>query len=164
MRSWRERSSEEAHLLNPAFCCINLIAACVGYSDSADRPLPFALGFVVLPLTLHRRTRESLPRSIRTSIPSWLQKNMDARLGFHNRVMALRPYTREALRYGLGVGWIKVDRSGGLSAAADILVRQSIRSLNGEARECVTRAKFLGRWLGRSPSTETTMALWGIRP
>lgn len=164
MRPWSERSPEEAHLLNPAFCCINLISACAGYSDSADRPLPFALCFMVLPITLHRRTRESLPRSIRTSIPAWLQRNTDARIGFYGRVMALRPHTREALRYGLGLGLIRVGNSGGLNATADASVKRSIRSLDREARECVNRAKFLGRWLGSSASTETTMALWGIRP
>ena len=164
MRPWSERSPEEAHLLNPAFCCINLISACAGYSGSADRPLPFALCFVVLPITLHRRTRESLPKSIRTSIPAWLQRNTDARIGFYGRVMALRPHTREALHYGLGLGLIRVGQSGGLNAAPESLVRTSIRSLDGEARECVTSAGFLGRWLRRSASTETTMALWGIRP
>lgn len=165
MRPWSERSPEKAHLLNPAFCCMIIIEACAGYSDSTDQPLPFALSFMVLPLTLHRRTRESLPRTIRTSIPAWLQNHTEARLGFHERLMALQPHTREAMRYGLGFGWIKVDRPDGIRrATSDSLLRRGNRLLDGEARDCMSRARFLGKWLGKAASTETTMALWGICP
>lgn len=165
MRPWRERSPEEAYLLNPAFCCMIVIEACAGYSDSTDQPLPFALSFMVLPLTLHKRTRELLPRTTRTSIPAWLQNHTEARLGFHERLMALQPHTREAIRYGLGIGWITVDRPGGIRrVASDSLLRRGNRLLDGEARDCMSRARFLGKWLGKAASTETTMSLWGICP
>ena len=160
MRPWSKRSPEEAHLLNPAFCCMIIIEACAGYSDSNDRPLPFALSFMVLPITLHKRTRESLPRTTRTSIPVWLQNHTEARIGFHKRLMALQPHTREAIRYGLGFSWIKVDRPDGIRlVASDSLLRRGIDLLQGEARSCMSRARFLGKWFGKAASPETTMAL-----
>ena len=165
MKPWAERTREEAHLLNPAFCCVTITAACGGYGESSDQPLPFALVFMVLPITLHKYTRGSLPRTIRTSIPAWLQEHPEARLGFHERLMALQPHTRESIRYGLAFDWIAMGNSGGIRCVAtNALINRTIQSLDGDARDCVSRARFLGRWLGNTASAETTMALWGIRP
>jgi hypothetical protein len=165
MKPWAERTREEAHLLNPAFCCVTITSACAGYSESSDEPLPFTLAFMVLPIILHKHTRESLPRTSRTSIPAWFQEHAEARLGFHERLMALQPHTREAMRYGLAFDWIAMGDSGGIRCIApEAQINRAIRSLGGDARDCVVRARFLGKWLGATPSTETTMALWGIRP
>ena len=165
MKPWTERTREEAHLLNPAFCCVTITAACDGYSASSDQPLPFALVFMVLPIILHKHTRESLPRTRRTSMPAWLQEHAEVKLGFYKRLMALQPHTREAMRYGLAFDWIAVGSSGGIRCVATkALIDRTIRSLDGDARDCVSRAQFLGRWLDNMSSTETTMALWGIRP
>ena len=79
--------------------------------------------------------------------------------------MALQPHTKEAMRYGLAFDWIAMDDSGVIRCVApDALVNRAVRSLGGDARECVSRARFLGKWLAAAASTETTMALWGIRP
>ncbi len=165
MKPWTERTREEAHLLNPAFCCVTITSACAGYGESSDQPLPFALAFIVLPIILHKHTRESLPRTTRTSIPAWLQGHAEARLGFHERLMALQPHTREAMLYGVAFDWIAMGNSGGIRCVVtNALFDRTIRSLDGDAHDCVSRARFLGRWLGNTDSTETTMALWGIRP
>lgn len=165
MKPWAERTREEAHLLNPAFCCVTITSACAGYNESSDQPLPFVLAFMILPVILHKHTRDSLPRTSRTSIPAWLQEHAEARLGFHARLMALQPHTREAMRYGLAFDWIAMGDSGVIRCVApDALINRAVRSLGGDARDCVSRARFLGKWLGTTASTETTMALWGIRP
>ena len=165
MKPWAERTREEAHLLNPAFCCVTLTSACTGYSESNVQPLPFALAFMVLPIILHKHTREGLPRTPRTSMPAWLQEHAEVRIGFHERLMALRPHTREALYYGLGFDWIAIGDSGVIRCVAPAaLINRAVGSLGGDARDCVLRARFLGKWFGAAASTETTMALWGIRP
>jgi hypothetical protein len=165
MKPWAERPREEAHLLNPAFCCVTIASACAGYGESSGEPLPFVLAFMVLPVVLHRKTRESLPRTSRTSIPAWLQEHAEARIGFHERLMALQPHTKEALRYGLAFDWLAMGESGVIRCVApETLIGRSIRSLGGDASDCVSRARFLGKWLGAAASTETTLALWGIRP
>ena len=165
MKPWAERTREEAHLLNPPFCCVAIAAACFGYSESCDEALPFALTFMVLPIVLHKHTRESLPRTIRTSVPAWLQEHAEARIGFHDRLMSLQPYTREAVRYGLTFDWITVEDAGVIRCVVrNARIDRAIRSLDGDARDCISRARFLGKWFGTVASTETTMALWGIRP
>lgn len=165
MKPWRERTREEAHLLNPAFCCQTIASACAGYSESNDLPFPFALVFMVLPIVLHKDTRQSLPPNTRTSLPAWLQEHAEAKIGFHERTIALKPHTREALQYGIVFGWIAIGNSGGIQlVATGALIDRSIRTLTGDAGDCVARARFLGRWFRKMDSTETTMALWGIRP
>ena len=165
MKPWLERNHEEAHLLNPAFCCATITSACAGFSHSRNETMPFPLIYMVLPIILHKHTRENLPSTIRTSIPAWLLEHSDARLGFHSRLMALQPHTREAIWYGLTFGWIVVNNAGCIRCdISNSFLNSSINSLDGEARECVSRSKFLGRWFNTSASTETTMALWGIRP
>ena len=165
MKPWAERTREEAHLLNPAFCCLVVAAASAGYLESNQEPLPFALSFMVLPITLHRSTRETLPHTTRTSIPAWLQQHPEARLGFHDRLMALQPHTREAIRYGISFEWITVHRVGRIRClASESSYRNALRLLDGDARDCLVRGRFLGKWLGGGASTATTMALWGVRP
>jgi len=165
MKPWIERTREEAHLLNPPFCCVTLSSACFGFSEPNGQPLPFAVAFMVLPIVLHKHTRESLPRTTRTSVPAWLQDHAEARIGFHERLIALKPHTREALRYGLGFDWIAIGGSGFIRCVVPgNRIYRAIRSLDGDAQECVSRARFLGKWFGTSVSTETLMALWGIRP
>lgn len=165
MKPWAHRIREEAHLLNPAFCCLNIASASAGYSESNDQPLPFALAFMVLPIVLHKATRETLPNTSRTSMPAWLQEHPEARLGFHQRLMSLRPHTKEALFYGMTFGWIEIDNTGVIRyTAPNALLNRAVRSLAGDARDCVSRARQFGKWLGTTSSIETTMALWGIRP
>ena len=165
LRLWHERTREEAHLLNPAFCCLIVTAACAGYIESNEQPLPVALSFMILPITLHRRTREALPRTTSTSIPAWLQQHPEAKLGFYERLMALQPHTREAIRYGLSFDCLTFHLSGGIRRiASESSYRNALRLLEGDARHCLSRGRFLGKWLGGGASIATTMALWGIRP
>lgn len=164
MKPWAKRTREEAHLLNPPFCCVNIASACAGYRKSSNIPLPFGLVFMVLPIVLHKHTRESLPRNISTSIPAWLQEYADARIGFYERLMALQPHSREAIRYGLSYGWLSIGDTGGIRCVVkDTQIDRAIRSLDGDAQHCVSRSRFLGRWFATA-SSETIMTLWGIRP
>lgn len=165
MKPWAERSREEAYLLNPAFCSLIIASACAGYQESHKNSLPFALVFMILPLILHKKTRESLPKKSNTSLPGWLQENVEARLGFFDRLMALQPHTREALNYGLIFKFIEIEKSGYIkSQITNLQKRQASQLLDSGDWECVTKARVLGKWFGNSASTETTMALWGIRP
>ncbi len=164
MKHWAERTVEEAHLLNPAFCCVVLSSSMLGYATEASVGLPFVLSFLVLPTILHKRTRESLPRDTRTSLAAWLQQNAEARVGLASRVMALRPHTWEAILFGTTHGWITL--SGGLLAATvnERTINNSAQSLGTEVRECLRRAIFVGKWFARAGSASTVMALWGVRP
>ena len=75
MKPWVLRPPEEANLLNPAFCCVTLAAAVLGYASVDKTGIPYPLTFLVLPTVLHKATRESLPSNrTRTSLAAWIQE------------------------------------------------------------------------------------------
>lgn len=165
MRTWTARPKEEAYLLNPAFCCTTLAAAICGYADVKEGGVPFPLAFMFLPIILHKATRDRLPPNTRTSMPAWLQENSDARVLFYERLVSLKPHTKEAVQFGMLVDWI-VPRDGIFleTTLSKSDVNRTIRKLADEARECVMRARFIGKWFAAAGATHTVMAFWGVRP
>ncbi len=166
MRTWTGRPKEEAYLLNPAFCCTTLAAAICGFTSVREEDgVPFPFAFMFLPILLHKPTREKLPPNTRTSMAAWLQENSDVRVLFYERLISLKPHTKEALQFGMLVDWI-IPRDGGFlgTTLTESDVKKSIQNMADEARECVMRARFLGKWFAAAGATHTVMAFWGIRP
>lgn len=165
MTLWRERSIEERNLLNPGFCATLLWHAAQGYSLGRKAPMAIELSFLVLPFVLHLETRESLPRSIMTSLPTWLSEHPLVRTRLGERAAALRSFTREALVFGGSHGLLSISHEG--VRANDEMrkrVNASVKATSDEVRECTKRAEFLGRWLEKAGAPETVMALLGVRP
>ena len=165
MKTWAARPKEEAYLFNPAFCCTILAAAICGYMSTKEEGVPFPVTFVVLPIVLHKPTRDALPLNIRTSMAAWLQENASARVLFYERLVSLKPHTKDAIQFGMLLKWI-VLRSGGVleTTLKESEIDRAIRQLTDEARECVMRARFLGKWFAAAGATNTVMAFWGVRP
>ncbi len=165
MKAWFSRAKEEAYLLNPAFCCATLSVAMRNYTTVKNEGVPFSLVFMFLPIVLHKPTRENLPPNTRTSMAAWLQENPGARVLFYERLISLKPHTREAIRFGMLLDWIIV-RNGGLleTTLSNTEITRTTRTLSDEARECVMRARFVGKWFAEAGETHTAMAFWGVRP
>jgi hypothetical protein len=165
MKTWLARPKEEAYLFNPAFCCTTLSMAMQSYASVKDEGVPFPLVFMFLPIVLHKPTRESLPPSTRTSMAAWLQENSEARVLFYERLVSLKPHTREAIQFGMQLDRIVLRNGGLLETTLNTSdVTRTIRTISDEARECVMRARFLGKWFAKAGATHTAMAFWGVRP
>lgn len=165
MRIWEARPKEEAYLLNPAFGCTMLCAALWSYAKATNTGAPMPLPFMFLPIVLHKPTRDSLPPNTRTSMPAWLQENAEARVLFYERLLSLKPHVREAIQFGMLFDWI-VPGEGGLveTTLTDADITRMTRTLADEARDCVMRSRFLGKWFAGAGETHTVMAFWGVRP
>ena len=78
MSAWQERTIEQRNLLNPAFCAIAVWHLARGYRteatalDSNACGLPIALAFVGASLVLRGQTRDQLPRTITSSLATWV--------------------------------------------------------------------------------------------
>jgi Family of unknown function (DUF6521) len=162
---WRARSIEERNLLNPGFCAVLLWHSARGYSIERKATMAIELSFLVLPFVLHRETRESLPRNIKSSLPTWLAEHPLVRTRLHERAFALRPFTREALLFGGSHGLLSLGAEG-IHANAEMKKRVTagLKPTSDEVRACAKQAEFLGRWLEKAGDTETVMALLGVRP
>jgi hypothetical protein len=166
LQLWSNRVIEEANLFNPAFCATLLAKTTEDFRKKAARPFPFALVFLVLPIVLHQGTRAALPGSTVTSLLPWIQDNREQLVDFAVRVQRLRAITREAILFAAQHSTLQFDPDGDLTIGPK---RQSATTkrtelFTSEARECVDRAGFIGRWFAAAGTTATIYAAWGISP
>ena len=165
MKSWAKRPKEEAFLLNPAFCSTAITASVAGYTTIDSEGMPIPIVFLVLPIVLHKPTRELLPPNVRTSLPAWIQENASVRILFYERAKSLIPYTKEAVLFGLVHKTLELQQNGKLQTnILDSKVSSLSQKLEEEVKECILRARFVGRWLAAAGSPQTVMALWGVCP
>jgi len=164
-RDGPRRSREESHLLNAAFCAVLSLRVAEGYSAEAARGMPFAILFIAMPILLHSATREALPRNTRTSLASWLESNAALRAGLADRARALVPFVREGILFGALHGALQLSGQGLVIPGRVVEPPEALTaSATANAKSCLERARFVGRWLARAGSPETVMTLWGVRP
>lgn len=95
----------------------------------------------------------------------WFEENSTTYLGFHDRVISMKPYTQESLLFGFINQFITLNSTGELvSPLNPNKVDSFLRKMEGDARECILSSRNLGKWFGYIGSAEKIMYLWGIRP
>lgn len=157
MQQWSRRNPAVAELLNPALVATVIANAAVQYERESGRPMPFELGFLLVPLVLHRGTRQSLPNRTDSHLTKWVSSNEVLAAGFGARARSLVEPTREGLRFGVRLGVIKVDGAG---LTGNL---RSKRPANiGDVAEVLKKAGFVGRWFARLDSPTTAFALLGV--
>ncbi len=108
LRSWEQRPEITAHLLNPAFCGRVLYEAFKGYKSESKGNFPFALAFFILPIILHKSTREKIPSS-RKTLHAWVEENNQIKISFPQRAKSLNPFTREAIMFLISYNAVSID-------------------------------------------------------
>lgn len=166
MQTWQKRAVEEANLFNPAFCAVLLAKTAEEFTKKTQQPMPFPLVFLILPVVLHRATRDALPGSTVSALLTWVQDHRDQLVNFSGRVQSLQAITREAILFGVQQETLAVADSGDIAVGAR---RQSATEkrtglFTDEARDCVDRAGFLGRWFAAAGTPATIYSAWGIAP
>jgi len=159
----RELAFEEVSLFNAAFLALVIRGAAKGHqSYGQHRGLPIALTYLVVPLALHKPTREALPRTASAQMAEWTQGHPLVMEGVSQRVRAMRPLVSSGVTFGL--------RRHVLVAASGVLEPDKLRkrppgfSFTDDVEACLKQAGFLGRWMARQPDALTALAIWGMRP
>lgn len=75
MTTWVDRTIEKRALLNPAFCASLIWHFAFAGGGQGECALTFAESYLVLPIVLPVKSRETLLRSTRTSLAVWLDEN-----------------------------------------------------------------------------------------
>lgn len=165
MTRWSDGTLEERVLLNPAFCANLLWHFAAAGSEEGNRQMTFVESFLVLPIVLHRSTREALPRSTRTSLSVWLDENPSRQAIVAARAKALVPFTKDAFLFGGLRQFIRLEND---VVFADMTWRRrvnaSLRLSTSEAQVCAKKANFIGSWFSGAGNATTVMALIGVRP
>lgn len=148
-------------MLNPALGSL-LISSCAwAHRHVSGRSLPIEYAFLVLPLVLHRSTRRELPSNTNSLLTKWVAERPLVQAAFALRARSLVPFTREALRYGVGCQQIEMNGDGTLSGSAK---RSAALEPETELNELVRAAALVGRWLAKVERPSTLFALLGVTP
>lgn len=163
MIEWKRRAPETAHLLNPAFCSIILYQAVFEYEKKARTPFPYTLAYLVLPMVLHKNTRERILS--RTNMVVWLQTNSDVLIGFAQRAKSLVAYSNEALEFLQLHGIVAfVDEGLSLVKIISKTKQEHFAAMDQEIAECILKARHVGRWFAQMKTVESVYAAWGVKP
>ncbi len=165
MKTWSTRPTELAYLFNPAYCGWVLREAIEGYSSVKPDGMPLPMAYLVLPVVLHRATRDLLPRGVATTLHGWLQVHPELRINFADRTKELAQFTREAVLF-LGVrGQLRVGEGGAVTVAGKLGGGKAALLENSEEIvESLSKAKFVGRWFASAGEPTTVFQMWGVCP
>ena len=162
MRKWEDRPPETKHLLNPAFCSSLLYAAIIEYENKSGRPMPFPLFYLILPLVLHKRTREKI--NSRTKLLNWTQANQELLIMFQARTRGLVEITNESIEFLLCSGMVQLSDIGEIVSMSYKQKQSDLDYMNEEIKQCVLKSKHVARWFIEAGTTENIYACLGVRP
>lgn len=165
MKAWSERPTEVGNNFNPAFCGWLVREAVEGYCSVTPAGLPFPLVFLVLPVILHRPTREILPRSTVTALHPWLRQHPEARVGLADRAGQLSQIVRESVLFLSSFGLVSVTDDARITPAGKLgRGKAPILAASEEVKACVSKAKMVGAWFAGAGDAVTVFQMWGVRP
>jgi hypothetical protein len=161
--TWRERPLDEAAHFNPAFCGELIARTLNDYRKQSSAPLPLALAFLVLPLALHPGTRRALPRKANTAFASWAGEHADTLSTVPDRVLRLRPVSREALLFLSQLRAISVARDGVSVGERPLRFTVKLSFSTDEVDEIRRTASLLGRWFAFQAEPAAVLQTMGVR-
>lgn len=166
MQTWENRALEEASLFNPAFCAILLAKTAGDFKKKSQVLYSFPLSFLVLPIVLHQKTRNSLPGTTVTGLLPWIQEHKELLIDFSTRVQQLQGITRESIMFGLAHDILSMNENGDLGVGTKWVSPTEKRTelFTAEVWSCIDKAGFVGRWFAGAGTTATIYSAWGIKP
>ena len=162
MKRWDQRPFEIRNLFNPAFCGLVLSRALHGYEEKDARGMPFSLTLLVLPLCLHKDSREVIAIRPRSYLLKTAEKNQQLMVGLADRVTQMLPYAFEGFGLLMERGCITVEDDGRIKT-----VNKKVRKIVGGTAEtvsCQKVARIVGKEFARIADRATIYTTFGIRP
>lgn len=161
--NWTERNTIVANLFNPAFCGEAIRVVAMEYNKHANTKFPFAFAFIVLPILLHKETREKLPRSTRTYFFVWVENNDSLFFDFSKRAKNLVKYTKEAISFSIAYNKIIITEKGEIET--DMV---KVKKINDEGydeyNDILKKAELLGKWLSFTSDVKSIYSFLRITP
>jgi hypothetical protein len=162
MKRWDLRPFEIRNLFNPAFCGLILFRALQGYEEENLDGMPFSLALLVLPLCLHKESRQVIADNPRSHLLKTVEKNPQLLVGFADRASELLPFALEAFGLLMERGCFVVSQDGRLKTLSNT-VRKSVTGTS-ESISCQRVARIIGREFARIADRVTVYMTLGIRP
>lgn len=164
MEEWENRSQIAANLLNPAFCGEILRRTIAAYNNNEENiKFPFSLLCLILPILLHKKTRENMPKRSNTYFHYWVDENEFLFIDFAYRVKELNPFTKESLMFLLSHNAAKINNDGKI----EILNYRRKEPKGKSSEEVISifkKADLLGKWFRLTGNEQTIYMFLKIRP
>lgn len=161
---WHARPSEEAALLNPAFCGELIARAVHEYGRIRAAAFPLPLSFIVLPLVLHPPTRAALPGRANTTFATWSAEHEALLAELPGRTISLRPVTREALLFLIQHTALSVVRDGLSPGSRPLKLTSKIAITTDDVDLSRRAAGLLGRWFANQGAPVQILQTMGVAP
>lgn len=162
--TWRDRPPEEAALLNPAFCGEVIARATRDYEKVRGSAFPLPLGFLILPLVLHPPTLAALPGKANTTFATWSADHEALLAELPERILRLRPISREALLFLTQHGAIAVDASGLRTGKTPMKLTAKTTASTLAVDDIRRAAGLLGRWFANQGAPVQILQTMGVTP
>jgi hypothetical protein len=162
--AWRNRPLEEANNFNPAFTGEIIYRAAAEYNRSREFPFSLALAFLVLPMILHKGTRNQLARRADVTFVTWAAEHGRLLAELPDRVAVLLPVSREALIFLLQNRAVRLQRGGIVAGADPIRLSLRFRVETDDTRGARRSAGLLGRWFANQGQAASIMQVLGMTP
>jgi hypothetical protein len=163
MNHWSKRSSEIANLFNPAFCAGVIYSTFFSYQMDAKQNVPFAITYLILPIVLHKKTRDRINLRSRPHMHVWIQNNPDVLVQFAQRAKSLVAITNEAIDFLLQNKIIEFA-NGGINIIKTLSASKFSLIDDAEMRDCFAKSKHVGKWFAKSGAIENIFVAWGVKP
>ena len=165
-RAWRDRPREEAYNFNPAFLASLMTDFVREYSKAKKDACPITYVYLFPSLSLHRQTRERLPRRSVTSLFEWIQDNEDVLVDLPRRAKALLPMLRDGAKFAMHQQVLEFDEGHKLitGPSKGHFTPKLLETMSKDVGEAVTSGRFLAKWFAKSGSEASVLSCWGIRP
>lgn len=162
MKRWDQRPFEVRNLFNPAFCGLILFRALQGYEEENQNGMPFSLALLILPLCLHKQTRQLIAENPRSYLLKTIEKNPQILVGVADRTTDLMPFAFEAFGLLMEKGCFVVAPDGRLKTVPGKM-RKSVTGTD-ESVSCQRVARIVGKEFARIADRVTVYITLGIRP
>lgn len=146
------RAPEAMALFNAVLTSELIVNACWAKSQQGLTGLSWPTAYLILPLTLHPETRDSLPRDRRITLARWAVRNPDLLADMEYRVANMTLPTKRAIRHGLRTKRLGLD---GTNLVALVRPKSTKSTWPAELKDSINAARFCGQWFN---AIETHMA------
>ena len=161
---WEERAVEEARIFNPAFCGELIGHTVHEYHRIREEALGMVITYLVLPLILHRPTREALPLRANKVFVGWVAENSALLAELPERARRLRPVSREALLFALRHRRLALEGDGLLPGSGPVRRGARLATSTDEVKAALKAAGLLGRWFAGQSTQTAILQGMGVTP
>jgi hypothetical protein len=162
--TWKERPSEEANNLNPAFCGELIFRTIREFHRTHQRPLALPLTFLVLPIALHAPTRGRLPGNVSAMFGAWVAEQGPYLADLPDRVARLVPVSREGLLFLIQHKAVAIDDGGVVPGDAPLRIGAKLDKITEDTADARRAAALIGRGFARQGQPALIMQALGVSP